>query len=224
MKNPWLNISWENPIADEDRKRIEERYGSVGAFEIKYNNADLRLREALPEPYSGNKDSKVYCLNMNPGKWLDDFSDSPSILEMTIKNLRHEVDNYLWWNQILDNKGNPHDGAKWTDDTLKGIKKVLGEDKIPSIFFIEYFPYHSKSSFDFPLYLPSYDYTDHLIIEAIRQEKYIIVMRCKKLWYQRIPLLEDYKKKLLPHTSRRAWISPKNLGLEGQYKLIREIF
>ena len=36
MKNPWLNISWDNPIAESDRIRIEERYGSVDAFEKKY--------------------------------------------------------------------------------------------------------------------------------------------------------------------------------------------
>ena len=224
MNNPWLNITWENTIADEDRKRIEERYGSVNAFEKNFKDYGLKLHGALPEPYSGNKNSKVYCLNMNPGKWINKFNNSPSMLDMTVKNLRHEVENYLWWEQVVDNKNNLHDGANWTVDTLRGIKKVLGNDRIPSIFFIEYFPYHSEKGFNFPLYLPSYDYTDHLIMEAMKQGKYIFVMRCKRLWFQRIPLLENYKKIILPHTSRRGWISPKNLGLEGKEKLIKEIF
>ena len=223
MKNPWLNISWDNPIAESDRIRIEERYGSVDAFEKKYEEYGLKLRGALPEPYSGNKDSKVYCLNMNPGKWISDFDGSESMLEMTVKNLRHEVEDYHWWNQIKDKDGNKHNGAKWTDETLNGIKKILG-NRNPCIFFVEYLPYHSDKGFDFPSYLPSYDYTDHLIMEAMKQKKYIIVMRCKKRWFNRIPQLENYEKIILPHTSRRGWISPKNLGLEGQNDLIRDIF
>lgn len=224
MQNTWLNISWDNPIADIDRIRIEKYYGSVSAFETKFKEFGLKLRGALPEPYSGNKDSKVYCLNMNPGKWISDFNGSESMLEMTVKNLRHEVEDYHWWNKVKDKNGNSHNGAKWTDEILNGIRKILGDNRIPSIFFVEYFPYHSDNGFNFPTYLPSYDYTDHLIMDAIKQKKYIIVMRCKRQWYQRIPQLESYENIILPHTSRRSWISPRNLGLEGQNDLIREIF
>ena len=96
MNNPWLNITWENTIADEDRKRIEERYGSVNAFEKNYKDYGLKLHGALPEPYSGNKNSKVYCLNMNPGKWIKKFNNSPSMFDMTVKNLRDAGENYLW--------------------------------------------------------------------------------------------------------------------------------
>lgn len=224
MQNPWLSISWENTIAEADRIRIEERYGSINNFEVKFKEFGLNLIRALPEPYSGNKNSKVYCLNMNPGMWISEFDNSDSMLEMTIKNLRHEVEDYRWWNHVKDKDSKIHDGAKWTENILRGIRNVLGDNRIPSIFFVEYFPYHSEKGFKFPLYLPSYDYTDHLIMEAMREEKYIIIMRCKKLWFQRLPQLENYNRIILPHTSRGIWMSPKNLGLEGKEHFIREIF
>ena len=113
MDNPWLNISWDNPIAEADRIWIEEHYGSVEALENKYRKCNLKLHGALPEPYSGNKDSKVYCLNMNPGEWVDRFSGNDSILDMTIKNLRHEVNDCFWWEKVRDEDNNPHDGYCW---------------------------------------------------------------------------------------------------------------
>ena len=224
MDNPWLNISWEKPIADIDRKRIDERYGSIDAFERSFENFGLKIQNALPEPYSGNKDSKVYCLNMNPGKWNDNFYNNESMIEMTLKNLKHEVDDCLWWKKVQDVDGNKHDGYKWTKKRIKGIEDILDGQRVPSVFFLEYFPYHSCKGFDFPHYLPSYDYNDKLIMEAMEQDKWFVIMRNKRLWYNRIPKLECYSRKLELVSPIGGWLSPRNFKQCGNEDFLKEIF
>lgn len=227
--NPWLNISWDNPVAEADRKRIEKRYGSVNAFENEFKDFDLNLQNALPEPYSGNKESNVYCLNMNPGRWNDVFYNNESMLKMTLMNLKHKVDDCLWWNKVKDDMGQSHRGLYWTKNKIKKIQEILDNQKIPSVFFIEYFPYHSAKGFDFPHYLPSYDYSDKLIMEAMDNHKWIIIMRKKKLWFNRIPRLSRYDRIIEAIYPAGGWLSPNNLRIKGvgnclDTKLIKEIF
>ena len=222
MENPWLNISWKNPIAEADREWIEERFGSVKTFEMKYKTFRLNLYGALPEPYSGNKDSKVYCLNMNPGKWISRFKSNESMLEMTIKNLRHEVENCFWWEKVRDDDGNPHDGYCWLKLKTHLLEETLGCR--PNIFFIEFFPYHSKSGFRFPGELPSYEYSNELIYDAIERKKTIIIMRQIERWLTRIPQLRTYSHMIIPKSCAGGWLSPNNLGLNDQINIIREIF
>ena len=222
MENPWLNISWKNPIAEADREWIEERFGSVKTFEMKYKTFRLNLYGALPEPYSGNKDSKVYCLNMNPGKWISRFKSNESMLEMTIRNLRHEVENCFWWEKVRDDDGNPHDGYCWLKLKTHLLEETLGCR--PNIFFIEFFPYHSKSGFRFPDTLPSYEYSNDLIYDAMGKEKTIIIMRQVERWLTRIPQLRTYSHMIKPKSCAGGWLSPNNLGLKGDNELIRKIF
>lgn len=220
MDNPWVNISWDNPIAEADRIWIEEHYGSVEALENKYRKCNLNLHGALPEPYSGNKDSKVYCLNMNPGEWVDRFSGNDSILDMTIKNLRHEVNDCFWWEKVRDEDNNPHDGYCWVKQKTHLIEDVLG--RRPNIFFVEFFPYHSKNGFYFPE-LPSYKYSNQLINKAIEEGKTIIIMRQVEKWCYRIPCLKTANVITLKSPSA-GWLSPNNLGLKGKESLIKEMF
>lgn len=222
MENPWLNISWEKSIAKIDRIWIEKYYGSVCEYETKFEKVGLKLRDALPEPYSGNKYSKVYCLNMNPGEWVNRFNSNKSMLEMTNRNLRHDVENCFWWEKVRDDDGNPHDGYCWLKLKTHLLEEVLGYR--PNIFFIEYFPYHSKSGFRFPEALPSNEYSNELIYDAMWKEKTIIIMRQVERWFTRIPPLRTYSHVIIPKSCAGGWLSPNNLGLKGQDDFIRKIF
>ena len=222
--NPWLNISWDNPIAEVDRKRIVERYGSINAFENEFKEFGLELQNALPEPYSGNKESNVYCLNMNPGKWDSVFYKNESMLKMCLMNLRHNVNDCLWWENVKDDIGQSHSGLCWIKMKIKRIQELLENHKTPSVFFIEYFPYHSIKGFDFPHYLPSYDYSDKLIMEAMDKNKWIIVMRQKKRWYNRIPLLSRYERLIETIYPAGGWLSPNNLRIKGKENCLDECF
>ena len=146
------------------------------------------------------------------------------MIEMTLKNLKHEVDDCLWWKKVQDVDGNKHDGYKWTKKRIKGIEDILDGQRVPSVFFLEYFPYHSCKGFDFPHYLPSYDYNDKLIMEAMEQDKWFVIMRNKRLWYNRIPKLECYNRKLELVSPIGGWLSPRNFKQCGNEDFIKEIF
>ena len=79
MNNPWLNISWNNTIADCDRNcpvlRGKFKFGSVDYVNyinrndvVKKKSVGLSFSDCLPEPFYGDIDSNVYLLNMNPGE------------------------------------------------------------------------------------------------------------------------------------------------------------
>ena len=56
VENPWLNISWENSIAEIDKEYL-----------TKFSCFKKIQKNTLPEPYTGDVRSNVYCLNLNPG-------------------------------------------------------------------------------------------------------------------------------------------------------------
>ena len=56
IENPWLNISWENGIAEIDKEYL-----------TKFSCFEKIQKNTLPEPYTGDVKSNVYCLNLNPG-------------------------------------------------------------------------------------------------------------------------------------------------------------
>ena len=88
-QNPWLNISWNNTIADCDKQHLVLRgkylFGSddyvnyVNRNDKEKNNqppVELTFKDCLPEPFFGDINSEVYLLNMNPGKPDLDFCKS----------------------------------------------------------------------------------------------------------------------------------------------------
>ena len=102
--NPWTNISWKNTIASCDQKyqvKINEKDVIFGSEEyVRYINRNDSKNAAqkkveltfdfLPEPFSGDINSKVYCLNMNPGEPDCDFSsanDNSGVYEAQAKRI-----------------------------------------------------------------------------------------------------------------------------------------
>lgn len=58
MKNPWLNISLSDTVADCDKSVINSLTTAVKSKIV---------LDTLPEPYHGDPEAKVYLLNGNPG-------------------------------------------------------------------------------------------------------------------------------------------------------------
>ncbi len=261
--NPWLNISWSNTIADCDKNYpIQIRGNKIVPFGssqyVKYINRndrnDPNLKKHIdlsfnyfPEPFWGDVNSNVYCLNMNPGELDLDFiqaNDGNGVLEKYNQDvLSHRFrddgcifetgkpiyDNLKLRDQILDNYFNtpqkqrpivtsvnprPHVGNFWHREMWSSLRQQLGRD--PKIFFIEYFPYHSNRGFKFPDYLPSYEYRNWLIEEAMNAGKVIIIMRKENEWYNITDnnigyRLRTYPNKLLLKNRQRVWLSQGNL-------------
>lgn len=217
-KNPWLNITEEN-IAQCD-KEFFDKEGSVKEYAKKINEKfpDVELAfDCLPDPFSGNPDGKVYCLNMNPGKPDSCFDGDENFVNATKKNLALNSESCFWANTLVNKCGETHAGVDWLlkrtgqiGEIAKNYKDFEGVSS-DEIFFIEYFPYHSTKGFNFPKDLPSYKFSNDLIVEAIKNKKIIIIMRSVSKWLERIPELETYDKLYVLKSSRCGYLTPKNI-------------
>lgn len=90
VENPWLNISWENSIAEIDKEYL-----------TKFSCFKKIQTNTLPEPYTGDVTSNVYCLNLNPGDACvcvdSELQIKKRFEEYTQKTLRHEIKDNMWF-------------------------------------------------------------------------------------------------------------------------------
>lgn len=196
IENPWLNISWENGIAEIDKEYL-----------TKFSCFEKIQKNTLPEPYTGDVKSNVYCLNLNPGDACVCDDSEPQLKkrfeEYTQKTLRHEI-NYNMWFRLKETAGY---------DWWQQMTKELCEN--PRMFVIEYFPYHTVKGTYFPRKLPSYEYSNQLIRQAMAENKYIVIMRHRKEWLQRISGLEEYERLAYLNNPRRPYLTKNNFKPGG---------
>ncbi len=198
VNNPWKEITNGKAKVAICDIPFFEKYGSAELYTKKINDKDKEIEltfGCMPEPFCGNPDSKVYCLNKNPGKPDFCFKDDEAFIKATIKNLQLKSGTCFWAEDIRNKCGKLHDGVEWMHKRTKSLKDFLNDYQ--DIFFIEYFPYHSTKGFTFPKDIPSYSFSDELIKRAIEENKLIIIMREKTNWIKRlkksIPDIEQYK-------------------------------
>lgn len=196
IENPWLNISWGNSIADIDKEYLAKL------------SCSKKIQEnTLPEPYTGDVRSNVYCLNLNPGDACVCYDSEPQLkekfTEYTLQTLRHDIDENMWF--LLEGTA----GQKWWQQKTKKLREDK-EGKNPRMFVIEYFPYHSVKGFRFPRELPSYEYSNHLIRQAMDEKKYIVIMRHRKEWLQRISGLEEYERLVYLNSPQNPCLTENN--------------
>lgn len=213
INNPWKSLSMKDGIIAEcdqlffsSKKITPQQYASM----INTKNPKIGLTfDCLPEPYSGNPESKVYCLNKNPGEPDKCFDGDMEFARAMIDNMLLKSPDCFWAEGILNKCGKQHGGVDWL------VKRTIKLDEIlnrhPNIFFIEYFPYHSKEGFAFPKCLPSYDFTDGLIYQAMKEEKLIIIMREKNNWLKRIPKLATYPLLYTLKNAQGGFLTPNNI-------------
>jgi len=191
-QNPWRLLTVDN-IAECDQPFFD-KYGGVTNYQNVINSQKQHPAldfSCLPDPFCGDPESQVYCLNKNPGKPDKCFIGDASFEKATKENLELKQTTCFWAENVKNECGKVHDGIEWLEKRTRELYNILGRH--PNIFFVEYFPYHSSSGFDFPCNLPSYAFTDELVAQAMENEKIIIIMREKRNWLKRIPGLENYK-------------------------------
>lgn len=241
-QNVFAADDYEHLVYVDKKSNLKFQFGSpsyVEAIKKQYPKSKLRLK-CLPSPYSGSPDANVYCLNMNPGEPDSHFDKWPLTANVytsqSLENLKHNVQDAFWTDDMVaDQQGNVsldndvfnsllgdkntvpgfyiHGGARWQRLKTKELWQSRGGQK-PNIFFLEYFPYHSKHGFDFPDYLPSYDYRNALLEFAMDEDKLIIIMRSENKWYDINGVgkrLKDYKKKILLRNCQGGWLSRGNM-------------
>lgn len=212
--NPWTGISWKKTIADCDKVYFDKNYGSPASFvefiNSKYPSAEMTF-DCLPEPFSGDINSPVYCLNINPGKHDPVFDCDKNFEKLTQLNLDPPKLRGTFWTRYLKNSGKIHDGVLWLESKTAKLRKDIGVEDALNLFFVDYFPYHSTHGFSFPKDLPSYKYTDFLVKNAMKENK-IIIMRQKKKWFDRIKGLESYPRIITLKCPAGGWLSDNNFN------------
>ena len=197
IENPWLNISWEKRIADIDKD-----------YMAKFSCSKKIQTNTLPEPYTGDVRSNVYCLNLNPGSACVCYNSEPQLKknfeEYTQKTLRHDIDENMWF-RLKETAG-----YTWWQQMTEELRKYKkGQD--PRMFVIEYFPYHTVKGTYFPRKLPSYEYSNQLIRQAMAENKYIVIMRHRKEWLQRISGLEEYERLVCLNNPQNPCLTKNNI-------------
>jgi len=186
MDNPWLDLPKKAPfIASCDVEALKDP---------EYKLDDLRF-DAFPEPYGGNLDTaKVVCLVLNPGFEEADVTtnfDNPYWVREVRANLEHKTElPFLYLSPGVQNTG----GYKWWTAKTKPLERagVTRNDLLLGLMMIEFFPYHSVRYRHNKHYIPSQQYQFHLVREAIRLGKTLIIMRARNVWTEAVPELAAY--------------------------------
>lgn len=208
MINPWENVTWDAPYAECDKEII---------FHPEYTK--LQIDETLPEPYSGNVNSNVICLNGNPGRKDTNICEDEAKKEIFCKiikdTLNHSFREFSWLSKEM--KATEHAGYWWWERMTKMLCDELNSN--PQLFVLEYFPYHSTKMFNFPK-LPSDKYRNYLLRKAMKDKKLIVIMRARKLWesIQDDNLGEDlkeYPNKIVLKNPQRVYLTRNNMGAEN---------
>ena len=168
-------------------------------------------------------------MNLNPGIGKCDpcFRFDKEFLRLTQRTLRHQIDHSFWIDDDLKCKhGGLHEGCEWWKSRTNELRKELGETPL-NMFVIEFFPYHTKSTIKFPQ-LPSDEYRNQLLNDAMDANKLIVIMRGKSLWYDRSGdvgkrLKNNYKNKMLLFNPRNPYFTPRCIKDNNWKKLIQEL-
>ena len=219
--NPWLNISWKDTIADCDKGIIYPLYCAKKGIDI----------FKLPEPFAGNVEANVYLLNENPGNTHNNsfFGGDKNFEKVIRENLRHKHNDFFWLRPILTCKNRVmHSGSIYWQDLTEQLRKAVGSDML-NIFDLEFFPYHSKSAFSFPL-LPSDEYRNYLLCQAMKDGKLIVIMRGASKWFgiedkgvcgnPLGQMLRNYPNKIILKNLRNPTLSPNNMSSSDWSKLV----
>lgn len=206
-RNPWQNITINDTIAECDRPVIET---------LPIEVQSLIETRTLPEPFHGNPNASVYILNGNPlaGDTDLNYIREPAYEKEIKEELMHINTEFLWLREeetVVDANGVPYPAyAYWK----KRTRELRSSKKTPSLFCVEAFPYHTKHASDFKSLrsLPSDEYTNEMILDAINSNKFIVLMRCPFFWLKRVPKLQGYHRLITLNSNQNVYLTRRNMS------------
>jgi len=185
MKNPWLNLrkTGGEYIAECDREHITPTIRNALAF------------DTLPWPYMGDLEKATVCVLTKSTIYEDALGAEKIDKRVVEKSLVHSYDCCLPI-VTLDPKFRGASLQEWWRGKLRGlISETSEQDVSRSMFVAQYVPYsHYRGRLGNPPTLPSQRYTISLVRKAMEDEKIIILIYPKRLWYEDIPELKIYGK------------------------------
>lgn len=203
--NPWESFTYQGVNSENflggDEMFINAYKEFYKEWVKKSKNSERRKSELhlelFPEPFEGDPNkASIYLLGANPGydetdkDWCAKLDESEIFLPLMKENLQHKTP-FVFFNSALEK----HGGYKWWSSHIDdGLKE--------KIFNIEYFPYHSQKADGLKAFLDaksdiapceSERYANELILQAMKEEKCIIITRLETYWFRRIKELEQYQ-------------------------------
>jgi len=210
MKNPW-----EGTAKDKNGEYIancDKENGKIYDLKQKYKgDYDYELKlGAMPSPYTGHPEKAlVFFLVLNPGYHDGDEKVAEDNEDVLLKNLTHSNLEYPFVSFHPDLKGT--EGDKWWSEKLKFLIKALGEKGKDILsqyaFSAEYFPYPSRNCKVGNKVLDSQEYTFYLVRKAMKDNKIIVIMRSKALWFDAVNGLESYHNLITVKNPQNPYIS-----------------
>lgn len=213
MDNPWCLLPEARPFV------LQADAAVVSAFNQKYAGTPYELHTELPpEPFSGRLDAPVVLLNLNPGYSEDDAAImlGNAKFQQAMKNTRgFSVQDYPFYHLNpcfkQGNKGYDY----WVDKFRKLFEIDFDLKKCANSFLLlQAYPYKSKEFKKMPL-LPSFDFTQRILLAAMNRRALVVQLRSKKIWEEAVPGLATYPRRIECRNPRRPTLSPGNLGSEG---------
>ena len=237
MENPWLLR------LPTDAPRVVPSDGSIiKAFNTHYARTKFVIQtQLLPEPFIGDRNARVYLLNLNPGyqpedeRWHADADFQTAIID----NLHHKSAEFPFY--YFDPRFEEVPGSQWWAEHARWLIERIGIKKLArNLFCVELFPYHSEKYQRVPKKvlsaglrpsgggeLPpdglvhSSAYGIYLVRRAIHENRPIVAMRAFQGWCAQLPELRVYPKLFRLKNWQRAFLSPGNI--EEYDRLVREL-
>ncbi len=231
IQNPWRDLINSEKILSIDKEKIEsynEKY--IGKKERQVSTFDF------PEPFIGTPEADVYVLLANPGRNIKKEEELLKLVKekglerRILQNLSHDFSNNEFPFYFLDPDFDEHPGGKWWQNAFKKlIKGDLERRKVIAneFFGIELFGYHSTKCERSLLYnsqyrLSSSEYSYHLVLNAITENKIIILARAVGDWFSKVPELREYRNCYFLASNRGIQFSNRTIS-PGAYTEIEQI-
>jgi hypothetical protein len=202
MTNPWTELT-DYGVAKVDTEIRQYYECDMGGKRNPFNKLKFDIP---PAPFYGNvKNSKIVLLNGNPGFDGEEYS------EQRTDEFIHDNNECLWQTdaaELFSLKQQYNDtshGKWWINHTLIkdnssihselfGSVDAYRDYLVRNLSVIEFLGYHSehRPSFVNNRVLPSQEYSFHLVRQAMRDKKLIVIMRWNDLWLKHIEGLSTY--------------------------------
>jgi hypothetical protein len=216
-KNPWRNFEASDQMVHEnDRASVESHNSKV---EPKYRF----LLQLAPEPWIGSIDAPIIILYANPGatpaNLLGEKEPNRKILELSLQNLRQEFSEFphFFFNPTL--KSEP--GGRWFRKRFRELIEATSLERVAqSIATVEAAPYHSVNWKSPKTPIPTQEFTNDIVRNAIAKGALILRARHVKGWVKAVPELSQYANVIYPSSAQCAYVSANNY--KGTFERIVE--
>lgn len=235
--NPWLYMA--ERIKDDEYVKVEDYVNSqdkevVEKFMAVEDKEEYKLQlSMIPKPFLGNPlNAEVVILTLNPGynaKYdVEEYDNCTPEQQKRFIETKCRI-MLLQDNRCIQDGDNEYMNqleANYWKQMLKDVLALPEANK--KIAIVQFLGYSSVAYKDIPqrffdndkTLLPTQEYTIRLVRYLMQQGKVIVITRAKNKWYDHIPELKYYKKKVLLNNIRQTYITENNCQDNG-FELIK---